>query len=211
MSRDLTREAESLKNLPVYGLHSASYRFLDVIPKENNASCLYSFSSGARPSLFSREHLEQSERVERSWRSVWLSASSVEKIRGMVTMELYFTHERRGFSSCETWKRHWGSTCYCYFTAVFYCRFCYDLVKQRNGSRRWIENLAIAERKLKKNVNFDQIRTYDRSFHGLFRSPCQIHADACTLISQSDAKPLPTGIQRFSWMMLHRKTVAVSC
>lgn len=41
MSRDLTREAESLKNLPVYGLHSASYRFLDVIPKENNASCLY--------------------------------------------------------------------------------------------------------------------------------------------------------------------------
>lgn len=152
MSRDLTREAESLKNLPVYGLHSASYRFLDVIPKENNASCLYSFSSGARPSLFSREHLEQSERVERSWRSVWLSASSVEKIRGMVTMELYFTHERRGFSSCKTWKRHWGSTCYCYFTAVFYCRFCYDLVKQRNGSRRWIANLAIAERKLKKRA-----------------------------------------------------------
>ena len=66
MSRDLTREAESLKHLTVYGLHSASYRFLDVIPKENNASCLYSFSSGARPSLFSREHLEQSERVERS-------------------------------------------------------------------------------------------------------------------------------------------------
>lgn len=32
----------------------------------------------------------------------------------------------------------------------FYCRFCYDLVKQRNGSRRWIANLAIAERKLKK-------------------------------------------------------------
>lgn len=152
MSRDLTREAESLKHLLVCGLHSACYRFLDVIPKENNASCLYSFSSGARPSLFSREHLEQSERVERSWRSVWLSASSVEKIRGMVTMELYFTHERRGFSSCETWKRHWGSTCYCYFTAVFYCRFWYDLVKQRNGSRRWIANLAIAERKLKKNV-----------------------------------------------------------
>lgn len=66
MSRDLTREAESLKHLLVCGLHSACYRFLDVIPKENNASCLNPFSSGARPSLFSREHLEQSERVERS-------------------------------------------------------------------------------------------------------------------------------------------------
>ena len=39
MSRDLTREAESLKHLLVCGLHSVSYRFLDQIPKKNNASC----------------------------------------------------------------------------------------------------------------------------------------------------------------------------